>query len=251
MMEEDRIQPGSKKAPESCRITITAGGPYLVFGHPPLKQQFLLPIEGKTIWYYKAGRTFSMADEPTALCRCGASKNKPYCDGSHAEASWDPALTAAPDERLLDGAKHYDGPKIRFTDNEKYCALARFCDAGGQIWGLVTRDSDEAKELVIREANHCPAGRLSAWNKETGEPYEPELPVALGLIEDPVVHRSGPLWIPGGIPFSREVGATYEIRNPVTLCRCGCSSNKPFCDGSHVPAHFEDGLGGEPDGEEF
>ncbi len=34
-------------------------------------------------------------------------------------------------------------------------------------------------------------------------------------------------------------GKTYERRNRVTLCRCGRSVNKPFCDGSHLP--FRDG----------
>ena len=36
--------------------------------------------------------------------------------------------------------------------------------------------------------------------------------------------------------------ASYEGRNRVTLCRCGASSNKPFCDGSHASVKFDDGL---------
>ena len=35
-------------------------------------------------------------------------------------------------------------------------------------------------------------------------------------------------------------GTTYEIRNRVTLCRCGASQNKPFCDGSHWEVEFRD-----------
>ena len=37
-------------------------------------------------------------------------------------------------------------------------------------------------------------------------------------------------------------GHRYEVRNRVTLCRCGASKNKPFCDGSHAAIEFKDGL---------
>jgi hypothetical protein len=43
----------------------------------------------------------------------------------------------------------------------------------------------------------------------------------------------GPLWVKGGIPVESCKGKKYEIRNRVTLCRCGQSKNKPFCDGFH------------------
>ena len=51
---------------------------------------------------------------------------------------------------------------------------------------------------------------------------------------------SGPIWVRGGIPVVAADGHAYEIRNRVTLCRCGASSNKPFCDGSHASIKFSD-----------
>lgn len=249
-MKDYKVQKGTTVAPEQYRITIMTDGPYLVYGKPVLKQQFLMPDDKGNCWYYKAGKSFPLPEEPTAVCRCGASKNKPYCDGSHVTADWDSRLTAS-HEPLLAGAELMEGPRINLTDNESFCAFARVCDAKGRVWNLVEVDSEEAKEIVIHEANHCPAGRLSAWNKETGEPYEPELKPALGLIEDPLIRCSAALWVTGGIPISKEDGTTYEVRNRVTLCRCGESSNKPYCDGTHASVKFRDGIGGDPEGEEF
>ena len=177
------VEPGSEAAPERFHMTITAGGPYLVFGHPPLRQQFMLPNRDGEIWYFQAGEKYSTESEPTALCRCGHSGDKPYCDGSHVRADWDPSLTAS-EEPLLDGAERYEGPEVALTDNRAYCAFARFCDAKGQVWNLVSMEGKQARDLTVREADHCPAGRLSAW---TGgqEPHEPHFEPSLGLIEDP------------------------------------------------------------------
>jgi len=50
------------------------------------------------------------------------------------------------------------------------------------------------------------------------------------------------LWVRGGIPVTSANGFHYEVRNRVTLCRCGTSKNKPFCDGSHAAIKFKDGL---------
>ena len=38
----------------------------------------------------------------------------------------------------------------------------------------------------------------------------------------------------GGIPIHGADGQAYEVRNRVTLCRCGRSANKPYCDGAHA-----------------
>jgi CDGSH-type Zn-finger protein len=46
----------------------------------------------------------------------------------------------------------------------------------------------------------------------------------------------------GGIPVVGADGVTYEVRNRQALCRCGASSNKPFCDGSHASIGFKDRL---------
>jgi CDGSH-type Zn-finger protein len=47
------------------------------------------------------------------------------------------------------------------------------------------------------------------------------------------VISGGPLRISGQFQIKGPDGKPIEKEEPVFLCRCGDSSNKPFCDGSH------------------
>ncbi len=79
-------------------------------------------------------------------------------------------------------------------------------------------------------------------DKKTGKEIEHKLPPSIGVVEDPALGCSGPLWIRGGIRIESVNGTPYEVRNRVTLCRCGVSSDKPFCNGNHASIKFRDGL---------
>ena len=93
--------------------------------------------------------------------------------------------------------------------------------------------------MFLRQVQNCPAGRLVAVDKATGKTIEQELPLSVGLIEDPGQGCSGPIWLRGGITLTSADGSRYEVRNNMTVCRCGVSKNKPFCDGSHVSIKFK------------
>lgn len=230
-------------------ITVTDKGPYLVFGHPPLAMQFIMPSAGKESWYFRRGASFSTGREPTVLCRCGRSADKPYCDGTHLRVAWDPTLTS-PRERMSEHASITAGRHITLHDNEKYCVFARFCHPRGGVWELTGKDErPDARKLAVREASLCPSARLTAWDNRTGRPYEFRFEPSLGLIEDPALGVSGGLWVRGGIEIRREDGGAFEVRNRVVLCRCGRSANKPYCDGTHASAGWRDDLPGRPDGE--
>lgn len=246
-----KIEAGTKIAPETLVIKISSEGPYLVYGSPEIAQEVIHPNKEGDSWTYAKGATFKTGDEPCMLCRCGASANKPYCDQSHLTADWDPRETAG-FVPLLEEAEELEGPRLALTDNEKYCAYLRFCDACGRIWNLVqVAESEEEIELVKREAAHCVSGRLVVWDKKTGMPHEQEFVPSIGLIQDPALQISGPLWVKGGIRIESSNGKSYEVRNRVTLCRCGQSGNKPFCDGSHASIKFTDDLPMSSNGEEW
>jgi CDGSH-type Zn-finger protein len=217
-----------------CRIKVSKNGPYLVSGRIPLTRETIscdaegIPIKWRVDNEYPSR-------ENCSLCRCGQSKSKPFCDGTHTKVGFDGTETSD-QKSYMDQAKEIDGPTLKLTDAEDLCASARFCHRAGGIWNLVPQSKNaEAGKIAVEEAGDCPSGRLVIWNKENGKPIEPEFERSVTFVEDPQVGVSGPIWVRGGIAVESSNGKTYEIRNRVTLCRCGKSSNKPFCDSSHYP----------------
>ena len=87
---EPNVEIGTSAAPEMFYIKILADGPYLVYGNPPIDQEIIMPNEDGASWVYKKGRHYKTEGEYTALCRCGESCKKPFCDGSHSKADWNP-----------------------------------------------------------------------------------------------------------------------------------------------------------------
>lgn len=215
------------------KIKVSENGPYLVSGGMPLVEQVISTDDEGYSQEWREGSKYP-SREKYALCRCGQSKNKPFCSGTHMKVNFNGAETACRD-LYVDQAEEVDGPALKLTDAQDLCASARFCDRAGGIWNLTQRSGNtEAKRIAIEEAGNCPSGRLVVWDKITGKAIEPEFERSIGLVEDPQEGVSGPIWVRGGIPVESADGIAYEVRNRVTLCRCGKSSNKPFCDGSHL-----------------
>ena len=226
---------------EEKKITIVKNGPYIVSGDIPLTIEVITNNKEGYSWDWKKGKTFK-TESSYALCRCGQSANKPFCDGTHKSVDFNGRETASkiPYDKQVE---RLDGPTMILSDQENLCAFARFCDPEGKIWSLIEKTDDpKIRELVIREAMHCPSGRLTLHDKETGNEIEGNLSPSIGVIEDPPLKCSGPLWVRGSITIESEDGTHYEKRNRVTLCTCGASSNKPFCDGSHASIKFNDGI---------
>jgi CDGSH-type Zn-finger protein len=226
---------------KETKITITKNGPYVVSGDVPLSIEIITNNKEGYSWDWKKGKTFETTSE-YYLCRCGQSANKPFCDGTHTHIHFNGKETASKDPYEKQ-AQIMAGPTLKLSDAENLCAFARFCDPGGKIWSLIENTDDpKVRDLVIREAMHCPSGRLTLHDKKTGKEIEDRLSPSIAVIEDPPLKCSGPIWVRGGITIESHDGKHYETRNRVTLCRCGASQNKPFCDGSHASIKFNDGL---------
>ena len=222
-------------------IRITKDGPYLVSGGLPLTKATIGANEKGESVRWEWGSDYKPQAQ-YALCRCGHSATKPFCDGAHAKVGFDGAETASR-RPYREEAKLIEGPVMSLTDVETLCAFARFCDPNGQVWHLVKHtDQAKARDDFVRQTCDCPSGRLVAWDNATGEPIEPQYAPSIGLIEDPAEDCSGPIWVRGGVQLIGADGYSYEVRNRVTLCRCGASKNKPFCDGSHAAIKFRDSL---------
>lgn len=220
------------------RIVIRKDGPYIVSGNVELTEQII--SSQRNDYKMNQGRIFD-AGETYSLCRCGHSKNMPFCDGSHEHIHFNGTETASR-KPFRERALILKGPDLILADVEEYCSFARFCHTvEGTAWEL-TEDSDNptARENAVKAASECPSGRLVAYDKQTGEPIEIAYKPSIGVIQDPQRGVSGPLWVRGGIPIESSDGDVYEIRNRATLCRCGKSTNKPYCDAEHVSVRFRD-----------
>ncbi len=92
-----------KNNPPTVTIQITKDGPYLVNGALPLSEQHIVTnAEGESL-DYQDGKKYP-AQTQYALCRCGQSANKPFCDGTHKKIGFD-GTEAASREPYLDQAE--------------------------------------------------------------------------------------------------------------------------------------------------
>ncbi len=229
-------QKTNAKAPprNAAKIKVTKNGPYIVSGEIPIQKQVIIADSNGTATEWQPTTKYPR-QETCSLCRCGQSKNKPFCDGTHMKIGFDGTETAGK-EAYLNKPKEIEGPALKLADIEDLCASARFCHRAGGIWNLVPASDDpEKKQIAIEETCNCPSGRLVITDKKAGKTIEPNLAKSIGLIEDPAMGVRGPIWVRGGVPVESADGKTYRMRNRVTLCRCGKSKNKPFCDSSHYP----------------
>lgn len=224
---------------EKNKIIVSKNGPYIVSGNLPLMKEISINDSEGNPAKWKKGKSYPNKDHCT-LCRCGHSKNKPFCDGTHEKIKFNGTETAD-NEKYSKQAEETSGPELILEDAPNFCSSARFCHRAGGTWDLTQNSNNpNFKKTAIQEACDCPSGRLVIHDKKTGKAIEPNFKPSISFIEDTGADVSGPIWVKGKVPIESYSGKKYEIRNRVTLCRCGHSKNKPFCDSSHIEVGFKD-----------
>jgi CDGSH-type Zn-finger protein len=173
--------------------------------------------------------------EVMALCRCGASANKPYCDGTHSKIGFSSARLEG---RTEDKRESYSGSKITIHDNRGVCAHAGICtDKLASVFRMKQEpwiDPDAASvDEIIAVIQDCPSGALS-YSIENGSYPEGDGEASILIAEN------GPYVVTGSVELIDTNWGEGVSKNEYTLCRCGASKNKPFCDGSHWDINFTD-----------
>jgi CDGSH-type Zn-finger protein len=169
------------------------------------------------------------------LCRCGKSKNKPYCDGTHTKIGFSDAKDPG---RIPDEIDDYPGKKITIHDNRGVCAHRKHCiHYGPEVFRMrhkpwIFPDAQNAEDS-IRVIKMCPSGALSYTQDGVLHKNWDQEPAIL-------VSKNGPYDVQGYIGLNDPDGNQPESKEHYTLCRCGHSKNKPFCDGRHARVGFND-----------
>ena len=174
--------------------------------------------------------------ETMALCRCGQSKNKPFCDGAHAATGFSDAKQP---ERTADQRTDYVGKQITIHDNRGICAHAGICtDRLASVFRYEQEPwivpDGASVEQIAETVRACPSGALSysidGVEQLVSDDGEPRILVA----------PNGPYAVKGAVELVDQEWGEGAHRDCYDLCRCGQSKNKPFCDGAHSNTKFDE-----------
>lgn len=147
--------------------------------------------------------------------------------------------TPAPIPTLADGVESIDGKDLTLLYEGRRCIHARFCVTGAptvflaNVQGPWIHPDAMDVERLADIAHACPSGAIR-YRRKDGRPDESAPPVNLIAIRE-----AGPYAVRGALRLDGEPAGFRA-----TLCRCGASKNKPYCDGSHHDAGFA--ASGEP-----
>ena len=132
----------------------------------------------------------------------------------------------------------YTGKDIEIVYDRRLCIHAAECGRGSRLLFNVENDpwcdpDAVSVDLAAAVVDRCPTGALRYKRLDGGEE-------AVAENNTVTVSPDGPLYVNGDLDLQNLDGQFKHIQSKAALCRCGASTNKPFCDGSHVKAGFKD-----------
>jgi len=191
------------------------------------------PFLVKNLKFFKNSKWQDIPVQPEVhLCRCGGSSTKPFCDGTHVKIGF---TDEKEEDRVPDKLETYEGKDITIHDNRGVCSHAGHCTdnspkvfrMGKEPW--IDPDGDDA-EKTATTINMCPSGALG-YTKDGKLVKDYDGPPLI------FIQKDGPYRVKGRCEL---IGEKSESEEHYTLCRCGHSKNKPFCNGQHWYVKFVD-----------
>jgi CDGSH-type Zn-finger protein len=198
------------------RIVVMPNGPYLVYGDVPLvRKRKVIAESGESLTWEKTETI--LTEETYALCRCGESGSKPFCDGSHARIGFDGSEADDPraaDERQL----VHEGNGIVVRRDLSLCMHAKFCVGRLRKIPEMTADTSDSdmRAHIIGLIEHCPSGSYTYALEEDGPELEPDLPMSISVTsaEEPLAGRCGsPAAFPLSAPMVSRLRRAIESRS--------------------------------------
>ncbi len=133
--------------------------------------------------------------------------------------------------------KEYSNGKTTVVWEAEKCIHSAICAKGlPQVFQPRERpwikiDASES-DTIINQVKACPSGALSYYMNNDSDQSAEQLDTKVEVLEN------GPLLVYGTLKVTHKDG-TQETKNRTTaFCRCGLSSNKPYCDGTHTNENF-------------
>ena len=143
---------------------------------------------------------------------------------------------------MKDVTKEYTNGEVTIVWKPDMCIHSRVCWRGANSLPEVfnplekpwIKPNGASTEKIIDQVSRCPSGALSYY-MNGAQPQE-ETSSTETIVE---IAHNGPLMVYGNLTVKDKDGNETHRNKVTAFCRCGASSNKPYCDGTHVKTGFK------------